>query len=126
MNVLQFPVKVYSFEKFTRATPGSSLVLNIFVSYFSAFGPVQISWLGDTSAYVALKEHPENAKLVMKTLSFAAPGLAGLAITGTIFFSLPLKGFLSLDGALQKPSRNALLLDSLCQICMDIDLFPKS
>ena len=45
---------------------------------FSAFGPVQISWLGDTSAYVALKEHPENAKLVIKTLSCAAPGVAGL------------------------------------------------
>ena len=50
----------------------------ISISHFSAFGPVQISWLGDTSAYVALKEHPENAKLVMKTLSCAAPGVAGL------------------------------------------------
>ena len=26
MNVLQFPIKVYSFEIFARATPGSSLV----------------------------------------------------------------------------------------------------
>ena len=33
MNVLQFPIKVYSFEKFTRATPDSSIVYKyLFVS----------------------------------------------------------------------------------------------
>ena len=31
MKVLPFPVKIYIFEIFTRATPGSSLVFNIFV-----------------------------------------------------------------------------------------------
>ena len=32
MNLLQFPIKVYSFETITRATPGSSLVVHIFNS----------------------------------------------------------------------------------------------
>ena len=63
-------------------------IINIFDLHSSAFGPVQISWLGDTSAYVALKEHPENAKLVMKTLSCAAPGVAGLAPKAIVFLVL--------------------------------------
>ena len=43
MNVLQFPIKVYSFEKNTRTTPGSSLVLlnhvmcPLFLAYLVTF-----------------------------------------------------------------------------------------
>ena len=37
--------------------------------FCSAFGPVQISWLGDTSAYVALREHLQNSKMVMPSLN---------------------------------------------------------
>ena len=34
-----------------------------------SFGPVQVTWIDDTSAFVSLKEHVENAKLVMSTLN---------------------------------------------------------
>ena len=44
MNLLQFPIKVYSFEKITRATPGSSLVLKYFHSNFlTLFCPCSMS-----------------------------------------------------------------------------------
>ena len=36
---------------------------------FSSFAPVQIAWLNDRSAYVSLKEHPENARMVMPSLN---------------------------------------------------------
>jgi len=36
---------------------------------FSSFGPVFVTWIDDTSAYVKLKEHPANAKMVMSQLN---------------------------------------------------------
>lgn len=42
---------------------------NDLVQLFSPFGPVSLTWLTDSTAYVSLREHVQNAKMVMSTLN---------------------------------------------------------
>ena len=49
--------------------PAEWKVSDLLHLFSPSFGPVQITWINDTSAYITLKEHLDNAKLVMSTLN---------------------------------------------------------